>query len=117
MKCKICKQNSITPLGTCSNIQCTSNKNRELTSVDILEGHINQGTIPSSVGTERDNKGGVRTVFRWDCGTFLHMRYEFNAYLITLARFLDFWGTCLPSDKLDKMNIKEKPGGGTGGGE
>jgi hypothetical protein len=93
-------------------MDCVSNKNREMTSLDILEGHIDKGTPPNAVGTEYNNEGIIRTVFRWKCGTFLYMRYELSAYLITLARFMDFWGTCLPGSEFE---VKEKEGGKSGG--
>lgn len=111
-KCKICNENTITVMGFCHNTDCVSNKDRMLTALDILEGHIDRGTTPDVIGTEYDNKGAIRIVFRWNCGTFLHLRYEIGIYLISLARFMDFWGTCMPGEKLD---VKEKKGGKSGG--
>ncbi len=108
MECHACKKDTLTQRGICINIDCKSNKNREFTSLDILEGHIYKGHPPDTIGMEYDNKATMRTVFRWECGTYLYLRYELAIYLITLARFMDFWGTCLPGGEL---NVKEKKGG------
>lgn len=99
MKCKVCHQNSITPIGTCANIFCEVNKGKDFSSVEILEKCILDGCPSDSMAIEHDNKGFIKTVFRWDSGTFIHLRYTVVLYVHTLARFMDFWGTCLPQTK------------------
>ncbi len=111
MRCKVCGENTITPVGTCANIDCKGNTDRELTSIDILEKFINDGTPPDTVAMEHDNKGVIRTVFRWDSGTFLHLRYSLILYAYTLSRFMDFWGTCLPQTKPTITKKEEGEGG------
>jgi hypothetical protein len=88
-----------------------SNRNKKFTAYQLLEKFIFDGNPPDSIGQQYDNTGRIRVVFRWKCGQKAFLIYTIRDYILTLARYMEFWADVLPGTKII---TKDRKGGNSG---
>ena len=68
-------------------------------AIEVLNKLIQNGRPPEYMSSVYDHQGKVRICFRWKDDTCLYLTYSDDMYLMTLKRFMDFWGSALPKTK------------------
>ncbi len=85
---------------------------QKLDAFGMLNKLIEEGKTPDFVSMEYNNAGVITTTFRWKSGTLLSMGFHPTVHRLVIARFTDFWGSCLPWNelKIKDIDVGDKPG-------